>query len=196
MPASKRMRGYAALCLMLSSATITTTSVATTTPAEAATASAAAADTKPDFQPAAKSRRSMSRAERIVYAQQVAKRQIGDWYRYGTAGPDTFDCSGLTSYSYAKAGLRLPRTSDGQAAATRRVSKRDLRRGDLMFFHSGGNVYHVAMFLKWENGHVVMVHAGRTGERIRRDVPWTNSWFGGTLRPRKPEQQLEAQPVR
>jgi cell wall-associated NlpC family hydrolase len=189
MPASKRMRGYAALCLMLSSATITTVGVATTTSAEAVTASAAA--------PAAdRAARNMTRTERVIYAQRIAKRQIGDWYRYGTAGPDTFDCSGLTSYSYAKAGIRLPRTSDAQAGATRRVAKRDLRRGDLMFFHSGGNVYHVAMFLKWENGHVVMVHAGRTGEQIRRDVPWTNSWFGGTLRPRKAEPQLEAQPVR
>ncbi|WP_109509596.1 C40 family peptidase [Nocardioides speluncae] len=181
---------------MLSTATATTMSVATTTPAEAVTV-ATASDTKPDFQPAASTNvRQMSRTERVLYAQQVAKRQIGDWYRYGSAGPDTFDCSGLTMYSYAKAGIRLPRTSDGQAAATRRVSKRNLRRGDLMFFHSGGNVYHVAMFLKWQDGHVVMVHAGRTGEQIRRDVPWTTSWFGGTLRPRKPEQQLEAQPVR
>lgn len=189
MPASKRKRGYAALCLMLSSATVATTVGVATTPAEAATASASA--------PAAdRAARGMTRTERVVYAQRIAKRQIGDWYRYGTAGPNTFDCSGLTHYSYAKAGISLPRTSDGQAGATRRVAKRNMRRGDLMFFHSGGNVYHVAMFLKWENGHVVMVHAGRTGEQIRRDVPWTNSWFGGTLRPRKPEPQLEAQPVR
>lgn len=184
MPASKRMGGYAALCLMLSSATITTVGVATTTPAEATPASAAAPYRMAAVQATAASRR-MSRAEQILYAQRVATNQIGDWYRYGTAGPNTFDCSGLTYYSYAKAGVRLPRTSDGQARAARRVSRHWMRRGDLMFFHSGGNVYHVAMFLKWRSGKAVMVHAGRTGEKIRYDVPWTNSWYGGTMRLRR-----------
>ena len=51
-----------------------------------------------------------------------------------------------------------------------------------MFFRDGGGVYHVAMFLKRTKGHVVMVHSPGSGQRVRRDRPWTSSWFAGTMR--------------
>ena len=53
-------------------------------------------------------------------------------------------------YSYKKAGLKLPRTSSAQARRAHRIPKKQLRRGDLMFFSDGGGVYHAAMFLKWK----------------------------------------------
>ena len=51
-------------------------------------------------------------------------------------------------YAFRKAHLRLPRTSDGQARAVRRIGRKHLHRGDLIFFHHGGNVYHAAIYLK------------------------------------------------
>jgi cell wall-associated NlpC family hydrolase len=78
----------------------------------------------------------------------------------------------------------MPRSSADQADHVRRIKKRDLRPGDFLFFHDDGAVYHVAVFLKRRDGEVRMVHAPGSGERVRRDSPWTKRWFAGTLRRR------------
>ncbi|WP_210438453.1 C40 family peptidase [Nocardioides xinjiangensis] len=129
-------------------------------------------------------RRAASRrvAARVLGARDTALRQRGDWYGYGATGPNRFDCSGLVYYSYRRAGFPVPRTSAAQAGFTRRVAKKDMRAGDLMFFHGSGGVYHAAVFLRWERGHAVMVHSPGSGQRVRVAVPWTSQWFGGTLR--------------
>ena len=121
---------------------------------------------------------------RVISAKDIAMRQRGDAYAYGAAGPDRFDCSGLVFYSFRRAGFSVPRTSGAQAGFTRRVAKKDMRAGDLMFFYGSGGVYHAAIFLKWSHGHAVMVHSPGSGQRVRVAVPWTSSWFGGTLRRR------------
>ena len=121
-------------------------------------------------------------AGRVLTARDIAMRQRGDAYAYGAAGPNAFDCSGLVRYSYGHAGLAVPRTSSAQAGAARRIAKKDLRSGDLMFFYGSGGVYHAAIFLRWSRGHAVMLHAPGSGERVRISVPWTSQWFGGTLR--------------
>lgn len=115
----------------------------------------------------------------------VALRQKGDPYVYGAEGPNAFDCSGLLMYSFGKAGLRLPRTSSDQARFARRIPKHNLKRGDLMFFHSGGSVYHAAIFLDRVHGKPLLLHAPHTGSHVKRDVVWTNSWYAETLRPRR-----------
>ena len=119
---------------------------------------------------------------RVLSAKDVAMRQRGDAYAYGASGPDRFDCSGLVFYSFRRAGFPVPRTSGAQAGFTRRIAKQDMRAGDLMFFYGSGGVYHAAIFLKWSRGHAVMVHSPGSGQRVRVAVPWTSSWFGGTLR--------------
>ena len=121
-------------------------------------------------------------AQRVLSARDVAMRQRGDAYGYGAAGPHRFDCSGLIRYAYSRAGFDVPRTSRAQAGHARRVAKKDMRAGDLMFFHGSGGVYHAAIFLRWSRGHAVMLHAPGSGERVRVAVPWTSQWFGGTLR--------------
>jgi len=121
---------------------------------------------------------------RVVGAKDIAMRQRGDAYAYGAAGPDRFDCSGLVFYSFRRAGFAVPRTSGAQAGFARRIAKGDMRAGDLMFFYGNGGVYHAAIFLKWSHGHAVMVHSPGSGQRVRVAVPWTSSWFGGTLRRR------------
>jgi cell wall-associated NlpC family hydrolase len=123
-----------------------------------------------------------SRSQKVLRAASVALHQIGDPYRYGAAGPGSFDCSGLMKYSYAKAGIKLPRTAAAQSKRAHRIPKKSLRRGDLMFFTDGGGVYHAAMFLRWQKGRAVMVHSPGSGQHVRRDHPWTNRWFAGTVR--------------
>jgi cell wall-associated NlpC family hydrolase len=126
------------------------------------------------------------RARKIYTAIEVAVHQKGDWYRFGADGPRRFDCSGLTQYSYGRAGLYLPRTSGEQARYTRRVKRRDMRPGDLMFFHTRrGRVYHVAIYTgRTRHGQRRMVHAPSPGQRVQTSVPWTTRWFAGTLRRR------------
>jgi len=130
----------------------------------------------------AATRPSASRQQKVLRASSVALQQLGDPYRYGAAGPGSFDCSGLMQYSYRKAGISLPRTASAQSRRAHRIPKRQLRRGDLMFFTNGGGVYHAAMFLKWSKGRAVMVHAPGRGQHVRRAQAWTQRWFAGTMR--------------
>ncbi|HSJ20786.1 MAG TPA: C40 family peptidase [Nocardioidaceae bacterium] len=124
-----------------------------------------------------------SRGQKIHNALQIVKNQKGDPYRYGAAGPNRFDCSGLIYYSYRKAGItNIPRTSGQQARFTKRIKKSNMRKGDLMFFHNGGSVYHVAVFAGWKDGRRKMVHAPSTGKRVHVAKPWTKRWYAGTLR--------------
>src|SRR3954451_16299632 len=68
----------------------------------------------------------------------TAAAQVGDAYAWGGTGPDAFDCSGLTAYVFARAGVALPHNSYAQAAMGRPVSRRDIRPGDLVFFSTAG----------------------------------------------------------
>lgn len=92
---------------------------------------------------------------------------VGKPYRYGGASPSTgFDCSGLVQWSYAQAGRKLPRSTDDQREASRRIRVSDLRRGDLLFFHQEGKKHgHVGIYV----GNGEFVHAPSSGKRVRRD---------------------------
>jgi cell wall-associated NlpC family hydrolase len=123
------------------------------------------------------------RDRKIHHAVEVAVDQKGDPYAYGAAGPNSFDCSGLTMFSYGRAGLSIPRTADGQYRALRHIPHRSMHRGDLMYFHDGsGYVYHAAIFLGRWRGHVWLLHASKSGTPVKRDPSWTSSWYGATLR--------------
>jgi cell wall-associated NlpC family hydrolase len=95
-------------------------------------------------------------------AVRVALFQRGDPYRYGGRGPNAFDCSGLTSYAWARAGKRIPRTSSGQRAWTRNVGWRHKLPGDLLFY-SG----HTSMYVGFSSGKHWMMEAPRSGLRVR-----------------------------
>ncbi len=83
---------------------------------------------------------------------------VGAPYVWGTAGPDTFDCSGLTSWAYAQAGVYLPHSSAAQASAGVVVpSLSEALPGDLLFFYSP--ISHVALFV----GGGSMIHARHPG---------------------------------
>lgn len=85
----------------------------------------------------------------------------GTAYVFGGSTPATgFDCSGLTSWSYAKAGITLPRTAQAQYDATAHLNIKDAKPGDLVFFHSTYNtadyVTHVGIYV----GNMKMYNAG------------------------------------
>jgi len=113
-----------------------------------------------------------------IRAFRVAAAQKGDPYRYGAAGPNAFDCSGLTSYAFRRAGVPIPRTSSAQRGATRRIPARAARPGDLVFFQSGGSVYHVGFYA----GHHQVLHSPYSGTRVRKERIWTSAVSYGRVR--------------
>ena len=92
----------------------------------------------------------------------VALDQVGVRYRYGGAGPDGFDCSGLVHYAYRRAGLAVPRTTGQLWAAAEQVSRSDLKAGDLLFFSIEGKMSHVGLYL----GQDRFVHAPQSGRTV------------------------------
>ena len=92
-------------------------------------------------------------------------------YRYGGTTPRGFDCSGYTGYVYKKAGKKLPRTSRAQYSATKHLSRKAARPGDLVFFKSGGgSVYHVGIYA----GGNMLWHASRPGRPVAKAKIWTS----------------------
>ena len=71
-------------------------------------------------------------------AAHVAEQQEGKPYQYGAAGPNSYDCSGLTMYSWEQEGVSLPHNAAAQYSDTRRISQSQLQPGDLVFYGSGG----------------------------------------------------------
>ncbi|MEU6504688.1 NlpC/P60 family protein [Streptomyces sp. NPDC046942] len=95
----------------------------------------------------------------------AAQSVIGSPYVYGASGPSSFDCSGLTSWAYAQAGVSIPRTSQEQATIGTRISSiNDLQVGDLVFFY--GDIHHVGLYAG--NGQVL--HAPHTGAVVRYEA--------------------------
>ncbi|WP_270943173.1 XkdQ/YqbQ family protein [Romboutsia lituseburensis] len=91
----------------------------------------------------------------------LAKSKIGRPYVWGATGPNTFDCSGLTSWCYKQIGITIPRTSRDQGKAGKYVPKSDLRPGDLVFFNNP--ISHVGMYI----GDGNMVHAPKPGDVVK-----------------------------
>lgn len=97
-------------------------------------------------------------------ALKVAKAQMGKPYRWGATGPSSFDCSGLMYYSYKNgANVKLPRTSREQSKFGKKVSKSELKPGDLVFFGKGNSVSHVGMYI----GNDQYIHAPQTGDVVK-----------------------------
>ncbi|HKJ10039.1 MAG TPA: C40 family peptidase [Gammaproteobacteria bacterium] len=107
----------------------------------------------------------------------TAHRMLGHPYRYGGDGPSGFDCSGLAHYSYAHAGIRIPRTVRQQYRHA--VHVRHLHPGDLVFFHiHGRSVSHVGIYI----GHGRFIHAPTRGSRVTTaslDSPYWRRRFAG-----------------
>ncbi|MGA5220924.1 NlpC/P60 family protein [Streptomyces cinereoruber] len=131
-------------------------------------------------------------------ALQAAKRMIGQPYSWGggnAQGPSTgiccspngssgqstvgFDCSGLTLYAYAQAGIDLPRTAAQQYAASEPVTGK-FHPGDLVFYGSSpSTIHHVAIYA----GGGWVIEAPRPGTRVRYSKIGTMPDLFGVARP-------------
>lgn|GEM_PF-1141731 len=90
----------------------------------------------------------------------------GKSYRFAEEGPRSFDCSGLTYYSYGSMNLWLPRTAHEQAQCGQKVALGELTYGDLIFFdtrkQSSGKINHVGVYV----GNGKFTHASSSKNKV------------------------------
>jgi cell wall-associated NlpC family hydrolase len=92
-----------------------------------------------------------------------AQRQLGKPYEWGAAGPDSFDCSGLTQWAWRAGGVSLPHFSGAQYSSTTHISMSQIQPGDLIFYESPDQ--HVALYV----GGGQIIHAPHTGAVVQYD---------------------------
>ncbi|HZR93479.1 MAG TPA: NlpC/P60 family protein [Gaiellaceae bacterium] len=102
----------------------------------------------------------------------VAMAQLGKPYVWGTAGPDTFDCSGLVVYAYAAMGVSLPHSTYSLWNDGVYVPQDQLQPGDLVFFDGLG---HVGIYI----GGGQFIHAPHTGDVVKISS-LSDSWYAAT----------------
>jgi len=99
-------------------------------------------------------------------------------YQYGASGPASFDCSGFTRYVFGHAlGRSLVHNAAAQYADSLKLDRSAVRPGDLVFYTSGGWVYHVGIYA----GGGLIWDAPHTGETVRLERIATSSWVAGRV---------------
>ena len=131
--------------------------------------------TTPTTSPAAPPAPDAPVSRRVAQALAFAVAQLGKQYEWGAAGPDTFDCSGLTMRAWGAAGVSLPHYAAAQYAEIAHVPIADLKPGDLVFF--GTDLHHVGIYV----GGGQMIDAPHTGAVVQYDsIYWPDLQpFGG-----------------
>ncbi|MEU5347148.1 MULTISPECIES: NlpC/P60 family protein [unclassified Streptomyces] len=113
---------------------------------------------------------------RAKAALDFAYAQLGKPYEWGSTGPNSFDCSGLTGASWRAAGVSLPRTVQQQYDAGRKVAKSALQPGDIIYWYN--STQHNGMYV----GNGKAIHAPRTGKNVEI-VPLDSMPFFAASRP-------------
>jgi len=108
----------------------------------------------------------------ITVALRAALAQVGKPYLWGAVGPDSFDCSGLMQWSWARAGVSIPRVAAAQQAWAIPVPISQLQPGDLVFF--GSPAHHVGMYV----GNGTMVDAPHAGANVGVVPIWSSDLAG------------------
>jgi peptidoglycan DL-endopeptidase CwlO len=121
-------------------------------------------------------------AAQLTAALRAAESRQGRPYAWGAAGPAAFDCSGLVEWSFAQAGVALPRTAADQARTGPAVPVSQLEPGDLLFYHTDptapGYISHVAIYL----GRGWMIQAPQPGLRVQIVPAEFGAQFAGAIR--------------
>lgn len=111
---------------------------------------------------------------RAAVAVAAARAQLGKPYVWAADGPGSFDCSGLTMYAWGQAGVSLPHSSGMQINSGTRVSRSELKPGDLVFY--GSPIHHVAMYV----GGGQVIHAPQSGDVVKYASIDMMSYAGAT----------------
>ncbi len=107
-----------------------------------------------------------SKADSVVA---LAKQQLGKRYVYGTAGPNTFDCSGFINYIYKQNGINTPRSTSGYNSVGVPVAKANLQPGDVILFDTSGPINGVVSHVGLYVGNRQIIHASTGGRGVVYD---------------------------
>jgi cell wall-associated NlpC family hydrolase len=165
-----RMPTLALATAAVASAVMLPAGTASAAPAPVAAAVTTAA---PAATPTAAQTAALAKARAVLVTAASLK---GRPYRYGATGPRAFDCSGYTKYVFARNGIKLPRTTQQQYRHVKKISKKSIRQGDLVFF-GGAYKYHVAIYA----GNGMIWHAPSSGKTVRKVKIWTSKWSAGRI---------------
>ena len=118
----------------------------------------------------------------LTTALRAAESRQGLPYAWGAAGPSAFDCSGLVAWSFAQAGVAMPRVAADQARTGPAVPANQLAPGDLLFYHTDptapGFISHVAIYL----GNGWMIQAPQPGQSVEVVPAEFGSQYAGAVR--------------
>jgi cell wall-associated NlpC family hydrolase len=107
-----------------------------------------------------------------------ANAQLGKPYQWGGAGPNSFDCSGLVMMAWEQAGIYFPHLAQDQYNLTQQIPLSSALPGDLIFFGTPSNVYHVGIYI----GNGQMIDAPRTGENVSvSSIYWSDLLGAGRV---------------
>jgi cell wall-associated NlpC family hydrolase len=114
-----------------------------------------------------------------LLAIEAAQTQLGKPYMYGGSGPDSWDCSGLTQWAFAQAGVLIPRTAaDQYTAIPNKVALGQLEPGDLLFWATDTTdpttIHHVAIYV----GNGLMLAAPHTGTNVQVEPVYLDGYIG------------------
>ena len=104
----------------------------------------------------------------------LAKSKVGNSYESASAGPDHFDCSGFVYYLFKENGVAIPRTSLDQSKDGEKLSKKDLKKGDILFFDTADrkHVNHSGVYL----GGGKFIHSS-SGKAYAVTISDINGWY-------------------
>jgi cell wall-associated NlpC family hydrolase len=99
-----------------------------------------------------------------LFIESMAKSKLGKTYKWGGNGPYAYDCSGFTKEVFEMKGIHIPRNSWKQAEVGKKITKKYLKKGDLIFFNSKheSRVNHVGIYL----GDGKFIHASKFHKKI------------------------------
>ncbi len=105
-----------------------------------------------------------------------AKKQVGVPYKYAGNDSKGFDCSGFTSYVLKQNDLVVPRRAVDQYNGSRKLKRRSVQQGDLVFFDSGAGVNHVGIIVSGKGEPLTMIHASSSKGIVITNIETSSYW--------------------
>jgi len=105
-----------------------------------------------------------------------ARTLVGSTYQYAGKGPKKFDCSGLVGYVYGLSNINVGGSSSSLASQGEKISTKELRPGDLIFFKNEGRVFHVSLVSRVKSDEIWVVHSTTSRGVIEENIMASRYW--------------------